>query len=314
MVPFRQADGMSPMHSTSLRLLVFGGDGQVGSALRCGNWTDTTVTALTRRDADLTDSAAVTAAVRGIPCDVVVNAAAYTAVDRAEQDAATAWTVNRDGAGHIAAACAAAGRPLIHLSTDYVFDGTKAGPYTETDPVRPLGVYGASKAAGEEAVRAACKRHLIVRTSWVFGVHGANFVRTMLRLGEERDHLRVVADQTGCPTAACDIAAMIRTVAARLATQGADTRHGTVHFCGAPATTWHGFAGTVFSERERLTGRPAPRVEAITTAEYPTPARRPANSVLDTARLKAWFGVDAPDWRPALAATVAALCAPAAIS
>ena len=293
------------MADGTVRLLVFGHTGQVGGALRLGNWPGVSVTSLSRAQADLTRPETVTEAVRALPCDVVVNAAAYTAVDRAEAEPDTAFAVNRDGAGHIAAACAAAGQPLIHLSTDYVFDGAKATPYTEDDPVCPLNVYGASKAAGEEAVRRVLERHLILRTSWVFGPHGNNFVRTMLRLGQERDRLRVVADQTGCPTAAGDIATIVIALARRLAA-GDEGAWGTYHCCGAPPTTWHGFATRIFEERRRLIGQPAPTIDAIATADYPTPARRPINSVLDTARLTTLLGITAPDWRLALPESITA--------
>lgn len=289
----------------TLRLLVFGGGGQVGTALRRLRRPGLTVTALTRADADLLRPESVAAAVRRFTGDAVVNAAAYTAVDRAESEAETAFAVNRDGAAAVAAACAAVGLPLIHLSTDYVFDGTKPGPYVEDDPVNPLSVYGAGKAAGEEAVRAATDRHAILRTSWVFGGDGHNFVRTMLRVGETRDHLRVVDDQTGGPTAAADIAAAVAILARRMTDDPAVG--GTFHFAGTPATTWCGFARAVFDERRRLTGAPPPRVDAIATVDYPTPARRPANSVLDVGRIAAVCGIAAPDWRPALAAATAEL-------
>lgn len=295
------------MDRNSLRLLVFGATGQVGTALRSGRWPGVAVAALSQADVDLTVPAALGAAVRETECDVVVNAAAYTAVDRAEQEPEAAFAVNRDGPAHIAAACAAAGLPFIHISTDYVFDGTKVGAWNEDDPIHPLGVYGASKAAGEVAVRAALDRHVILRTSWVFAPQGYNFVRTMLRLAETRDRLRVVADQTGCPTAAEGLADIIVAVARRVA--AGEGSWGTFHACGAPPTTWHAFAERIFEERRRLTGRPSPVVEAITTADYPTPARRPANSVLDGTRLAERYGLSLPDWRPALAATVEAILA-----
>lgn len=290
-----------------MRMLVFGHDGQVAHALRTMSWQDVDVTALGRAGADITDPGAVRRAVEAARPDVAVNTAAYTAVDRAETEAEQAFAVNRDGAGHIAAACAAAGVPLIHYSTDYVFDGAKDGPWREDDPIAPLGVYGASKAAGEEAVRAAGPRHVILRTAWVFGAHGNNFVRTMLRLGAERERLGIVADQRGCPTAAADLATAAVTVARHVLATGEGW--GTYHCCGAPPTTWHGFAEAIFEERRRVTGLAPPRLDAIATADYPTPARRPANSVLDTTRFTGRFGLPAPAWRDALAGVVRQLLA-----
>ncbi|PWC35721.1 dTDP-4-dehydrorhamnose reductase [Azospirillum sp. TSO22-1] len=290
-----------------MRMLVFGHDGQVAHALRTMAAPDLTVTALGRAGADITDADAVRRAVEAARPDVAVNTAAYTAVDRAETEAEQAFAVNRDGAGHIAAACAAAGVPLIHYSTDYVFDGAKDGPWREDDPIAPLGVYGASKAAGEAAVRAAGPRHVILRTAWVFGAHGNNFVRTMLRLGAERERLGIVADQRGCPTAAADLASAAVAVARHVLATGEGW--GTYHCCGAPPTTWHGFAEAIFEERRRATGLAPPRLDAIATADYPTPARRPANSVLDTARFAARFGLPAPAWRDALGGVVRQLLA-----
>lgn len=290
-----------------MRILVFGHDGQVAHALRTLSWPGVAVTALGRAGADITDADAVRRAVDAVRPDIAVNTAAYTAVDRAETEPEPAFAVNRDGAGHIAAACAAAGVPLIHYSTDYVFDGAKDGPWREDDPIAPLGVYGASKAAGEEAVRAAGPRHVILRTAWVFSAHGNNFVRTMLRLGAERDRLGIVADQRGCPTAAADLAAAAVTAARHVLATGEGW--GTYHCCGAPPTTWHGFAEAIFEERRLLTGLAPPRLDAIATADYPTPARRPANSVLDTTRFATRFGMPAPAWRDALRQVVRQLLA-----
>ena len=199
-----------------------------------------TLAALDRRGLDITDRAAVFAAVPG--CDLVVNAAAYTAVDRAESDAETAFAVNATAPHHIATACREAGIPLIHISTDYVYDGTKPGAYVEEDPVNPLGVYGRSKAAGDAAVAATLAEHVILRTAWVYSAHGGNFVKTMLRLSAERPSLRVVADH-GLPTAAADIAAAIVAIAARIA--AGDGRWGVFHFTGAGETNWHGFAEAI---------------------------------------------------------------------
>jgi dTDP-4-dehydrorhamnose reductase len=246
---------------------------------------------------------------------VVINAAAYTAVDRAESEAQAAIAVNRDGAAHIAQACARTGVPLIHLSTDYVFDGRAIGhAYREDDPIAPVSVYGASKAEGEQAVRDATARHAIVRTAWVYSPHGQNFVRTMLRLGQERPELGIVADQHGCPTAAADIADALVTMAVRMVRSddaGAADLYGTFHFSGTGPTTWYGFAQEIFRQAAHH-GRPVPKLRPIATTDYPTPAARPANSVLDCQHLRTVYGIAAPPWQESLATCVARLCGPSA--
>jgi dTDP-4-dehydrorhamnose reductase len=258
-------------------------------------------------DLDVTDRDAVRRAVDRYRPALIVNAAAYTAVDRAESEPEAAFAVNADGPAHLADAAGMAGIPLVHLSTDYVFDGAKPGAYAEDDPIRPLGVYGASKAAGERAVRGRLERHIILRTSWVFGVHGANFVRTMLRLGRERDRLRVVADQRGCPTGAADIADAVLGIAHQLLVDRRDA-WGTFHFAAPGGTTWHGFAEAIFERAAPLWGR-RPDVAPITTADYPTPARRPANSVLDCARFDRTFALPRRAWTERLDAVVRQLVA-----
>jgi dTDP-4-dehydrorhamnose reductase len=289
-----------------MRVLVLGAGGQVGSELLRHSWpADTKLIAFDRGGLDITRREAVSAAIAGERPDVVVNAAAYTAVDRAESERDAAWAVNCTGLATIAAACRKAGIPLIHISTDYVFDGTKTGPYRENDPVNPLGVYGASKEGGERAVREALREHVILRTAWVYSAQGHNFVRTMLRLATERPVLRVVADQIGSPTSAADIAVAIAQVAQHI-THG-NTAWGTYHFTDAGTVTWHGFAEAVFDLAARWRG-PPPRVEAITTADYPTPARRPANSVLDCSRIAAAFAIEPRPWRVALAEVIEELC------
>lgn len=278
-------------------VLLTGADGQLGweIARRAG---DLAVHAANRAALDITDPAAVDRMVATVDPRLVINAAAFTAVDKAETEAEAAQAVNRDGPAHLAAACARRDIPLIHVSTDYVFDGTKTGPYTEDDPVAPLGVYGASKLAGEAAVRAALARHVIVRTAWVYGVHGHNFVKTMLRVGADRDTLRVVDDQHGCPTFAGDLADALLTIARRLI--AGDGAYGTFHCTGSGATTWCGFARRMFELAGPRLAR-TPTVEAITTADYPTPARRPANSVLDGTRLAQTYGLRLRPWEDALA-------------
>jgi dTDP-4-dehydrorhamnose reductase len=295
-----------------MKLLVTGRGGQVGHALDRIVWpAGWQVAAFDRAGLDITERAAVFVAIGRERPDLVVNAAAYTAVDRAESEAAAAWAGNAEGPANLAAACREAGIPLIHISTDYVFDGSKTGAYREDDPVNPLGVYGRSKEAGERAVRAALARHVILRTAWVYSAHGHNFARTMLRLaagpqptgasGGERPVLRVVADQQGAPTGAGDIAAAIASIARQLAAGNA--AWGTYHFTGGGMTTWHGFAEAIFAEAAPWRGTP-PIVEPITTEDYPTPARRPKNSALDCARIGVAFDIAPRPWRTALAEVI----------
>ncbi|TAG23026.1 MAG: dTDP-4-dehydrorhamnose reductase [Rhodobacterales bacterium] len=247
---------------------------------------------LGRDQADLMDPAACAAAVLASDADVVINAAAWTAVDKAEADEAAATVVNGDSPSAMARAAADKGVPFLHISTDYVFDGSGNQPFAPDDPTAPLGAYGRSKLAGEIGVRSAGGQHLILRTSWVFSAHGANFVKTMLRLGAEREVLRVVADQIGGPTPAAAIAKALVTAAAALK-DGAP--NGTHHFSGAPDASWADFARAIMAQA----GLPC-RIEDIPTSDYPTPARRPLNSRLDCAAFEASFSVKRPDWRQGL--------------
>src|SRR5438874_3404296 len=288
-----------------MKLLVLGSAGQIGHELCRFAWpADYRVAGFDRAEVDITDQGAVTAAVDRERPDIVINAAAYTAVDRAESEPDAAWAGNCAGPGYLAAACRSDGIPLIHISTDYVFDGSKKGPYREDDPVNPLGVYGHSKEAGDRAVRQALAEHVILRTAWVYSAHGHNFVKTMLRLAAERPVLRVVADQIGSPTSAADIAQTIAVIVRRIGT--GDRHWGTYHFAGSGAATWHGFAEAIFELASPCRGTP-PKVEAITTADYPTPARRPANSVLDCRRIGEVFGIVPRPWREALAEVIGEL-------
>jgi dTDP-4-dehydrorhamnose reductase len=291
-----------------VRLAIIGAKGQVGWELsRRAPMFGHEVLAWDVAELDITDAAAVDRALTTSGANAVINAAAYTAVDRAEQEPESAFAVNRDGPAHLAAACARLGIPLLHISTDYVFDGTKTGPYTEDDPAAPLGVYGQSKWEGDEAVRRLLPRHLILRVSWVFGVEGHNFVKTILRLAREREELRVVADQRGCPTYAGDIADVLLELAGRIGQIDADNAWGVYHYCGEPPTTWHGFAEAIL-ERARVHEKlSAHTVTPITTADYPMPAARPANSMLDCSRLIARFGIHPVSWREGLAAMLVAL-------
>jgi dTDP-4-dehydrorhamnose reductase len=289
------------------KVLVFGANGQVGHELTRGQApAGVQVIGLTRSEADITDGAAVRRAVLRHAPDVIVNAAAYTAVDKAESEPDRAFAANETGPRHLASAAQEKGVLLVHLSTDYVFDGRKAEPYVEDDAIAPTSVYGRSKAAGEQAVRAICARHLILRTAWVYAAHGHNFLRTMLRLARERDVVRVVADQHGTPTAAADIAQAIFALLPKLGAP--DAAFGTFHLTNCGRTTWHGFAEAIFAElKER--GLPAPRLEAITTADYPTPAQRPAMSVLDGSKLERAYGLRLRPWQAALRETMDALLA-----
>lgn len=293
-----------------MRLLLLGANGQVGHELRRSLQPLGEVVCATRSGrlddapcevADLADGDALFAMIQRVAPDVVVNAAAYTAVDRAEDESDLAFAVNATAPGVIARACASRGARLVHYSTDYVFDGRGTRPYREDDPIAPLGVYGASKAAGEAAVRASGVRHLILRTAWVYGLHGHNFLRTMLRLGAERDVLRVVADQVGCPTPAWWIA----DVTARLLVQDVPG-DATLHVVTDGTASWHAFA-TAIVNTAAAQGRlaVAPRVEPIRTSDYPTRAARPAYSVLDTTELRRRLGRDVPDWTAALLDTFA---------
>lgn len=285
------------------RILVTGGTGQVGHALRGLAW-PAGVTPLfpDRTSLDLADPGSIESWLASERVAGIVSCGAYTAVDKAETDAATAWAVNAGGPAVLAAHAGRRGIPILQVSTDYVFDGTKPSPYVETDPVGPIGVYGASKEAGERAVREAAGDHAILRISWVYGPHGANFVRTMLRLGRERPVLRVVDDQHGSPTAASDAAEVVLTMILRMLDDPASCR-GTWHFADAGETTWCDFARAIF-EIVGADGTPVPAVEPIGTADYPTPARRPANSRLDTTKIGRELGIRPRPWREALAAVL----------
>ncbi|GJE12828.1 MULTISPECIES: dTDP-4-dehydrorhamnose reductase [Methylobacterium] len=281
-------------------VLVLGGAGQVGTELRALAWpAGVSVHAPGRAELDITDARAVAAELAARDYRVVINTAAYTAVDKAEADVVAAWRLNALAPAILAAATAETSIPLVHVSTDYVFAGSKPdGAYAPDDPIDPQSVYGASKAAGELAVRTGNPRHAIVRTAWVVSPHRGNFVKTMLRLSAERDALTVVDDQYGCPTSAADLAAALATIARRLATD-ADAPTGTFHCVNAGATTWCGFAEAIVAGSARRGGRPVP-VNGIPTSAYPTPARRPANSRLSTDSLTAAYGLAPRPWQAAL--------------
>jgi len=282
------------------RLLVTGAAGLVGSeAVAAASGLGWDVIGLSRTQLDVGDRAAVQAAVSGTGPDVVLNAAAYTQVDAAESDAEAARRTNAEGAGWLAEACADDGAVLVHISTDYVFDGRTRRPYRPDDSAHPLGVYGRTKWEGEQAVRGRLGRHLIVRASWIFAPHGRNFLRTIVRLAREREVIQVVEDQYGSPTLAADLARALISAAA-LALTGAGTP-GTYHFCNAGETSRHGFASAIVEGLAAREDIPCRRVVPVSTGAYPTPAPRPAYSVLDTASWAETFGTRPRPWQEALA-------------
>lgn len=283
-----------------MKILVTGANGQVGWELsRRGGQKGLDIVALDRAALDITDQTSIRRETERLNVDLVINAAAYTAVDRAESESELAFSINRDGPAYLAFACAEAGVPLFHISTDYVFDGRKQAPYVETDPTSPLGVYGKSKAEGEVEIRSVLRQHMIVRASWVYGVQGRNFVKTMLRLGREEETVRVVADQHGCPTYAADLADAILKIASQFL-QGEQITWGTYHYCGKGVTTWHRFAQAIFDLAAKYTSFRVKKVIPISTAEYPTLAKRPTNAVLDCSLIEKTFNISPKPWRQSL--------------
>jgi len=278
-----------------MRILVFGKTGQVAAELK----RQANVIALGRDEADLSDPVACAAAIIKSDADVVINAAAYTAVDKAEDEEAIATVINGETPTAMAKACAAKGIPFVHISTDYVFDGSGDAAWSPDDKIGPLGAYGRSKLAGEDGIRAVGGSNVILRTSWVFSAHGNNFVKTMLRLGETRDSLTVVADQIGGPTSAADIAAACLSIAKQLVD---GKPGGTYHFSGAPNVSWAEFAREIFGLSDFN-----PQVTDIPSSAYPTPAKRPSNSRLNCTLLEEDFGISRPDWRISLTDVLADL-------
>lgn len=289
------------MKLRNMKILITGSNGQLGSELMIqGNGLGHEMTGVDIPEFDISDQEQINGIFSGKKFDVVINAAAYTAVDLAESEKEKAEAVNTTGPALLARACSDLRIPLIHVSTDYVFDGTKAGPYTESDPPAPLGVYGITKLNGETAVRNVLKEHIIVRTAWVYGVYGKNFVKTMLNLGRDRDELRVVSDQRGCPTDSFDLASALLIAAEKTKKENIAEIWGTYNFCGKGETTWHGFAEAIFEEASVYEKFKVKKIHAITTSEYPTPAKRPANSALCCTKFSTVFGVDIPEWRQSL--------------
>lgn len=286
-----------------MKILVIGGSGQVGRALIASAPAAIAFLAPSQAECDLTRPVTIARALEQRP-DLVVNAAAFTSVDAAEDNPAAAFAVNRDGPATLARLCRSRAIPLLHLSTDYVFDGTKQGPYTEVDTPRPLNVYGRSKLEGEDAVRAAQPHHVILRTSWIFAPHGDNFVRAILARAIRGEALRVVADQRGCPTPASAIADAILTIARRIGAGGA-VPWGVYHFAGREAVSWFEFAGAILDAARP--GVPEVTVTAIASADRPARARRPRNSILGCGLIARTFGISAEPWANDLAAAVAGL-------
>ncbi len=295
------------MPAEQFKVLVTGSGGQLGAELARLSWPGNfQVACKARGELDIADRAAVGTEIQDGGYDLVVNAAAFTAVDRAESETQAALAANQLGPANLAQACGRVGAALIHISTDYVFDGAKTAPYLEDDTVSPLGAYGRSKEAGEGEVRRALRRHVILRTAWVYGVHGGNFVKTVLRLIGERGEVRIVADQHGSPTSSRDLGRAIVTIATRLAhdrERGAATPWGTYHCVNDGEASWHDFAVEIAALAGPWLGR-TPRVVPISTSEYPTPAKRPANSRLDCAKLEGAFGIRLRPWREALAEVI----------
>ncbi|ABM24307.1 dTDP-4-dehydrorhamnose reductase [Shewanella sp. W3-18-1] len=286
---------------TIMKILITGSNGQVGSSLvkQLNQMPEIEFLAVDRQQLDITDCEAVNKLVNELKPNAIINAAAHTAVDRAEQEVELSYAINRDGPQFLAQAANSVGATILHISTDYVFAGDKDGEYIETDTVAPQGVYGQSKLAGELAVTAACPRHIILRTAWVFYGTGNNFVKTMLRLAHNRDELGVVADQFGGPTYAGDIANALIVMAKAL--QAGNTHYGVYHFAGKPHVSWHQFAREIFKKaNEQNILNKQMKVNAITSEQYLTPAKRPANSKLDCLKIEQSFGIKPSNWQAAL--------------
>lgn len=287
---------MNPIKQGTAKILLTAQNGQVGWELQRTLAPLGEVVALDRQALDLANPDAIRAVIREVKPQLIVNAAAYTAVDRAETEPELAQAVNATAPGIMAEEAKRLGAALIHYSTDYVFDGAKEGVYVEDDPTNPLNVYGATKLAGEQAIRASCAAHLILRTSWVYGARGKNFLLTMLRLAKEREELKIVADQIGAPTWSRHIAETTAQILAQRMGQWPEL-DGLYHFTAGGATSWHGFATAIVE----LSGiAPKPRLIPIPTTEYPLPATRPKNSLLSNASLAATFGLTMPDWSVSL--------------
>jgi dTDP-4-dehydrorhamnose reductase len=283
-----------------MRILVTGCNGQVGFLLKEMLSNKVELLALTRQELDITNENLVKDTVSNFKPNVVINAAAYTAVDKAEIEDELAFAINSDGPEYLAKAASRVNASLVHLSTDYIFEGNKSRPYLETDPVNPQGIYGKSKLAGENAVIKHCQKHIILRTAWVFGEHGNNFVKTMLRLGKERDALSIVSDQFGGPTYAGDIATAIIKIVDKIHTCK-QIKWGVYHYSGMPHVSWYEFSENIFAKaKQKGVLENTPKLSAISTAEFPTPAQRPGNSKLNCKAIEAEFGIMPSNWQAEL--------------
>jgi len=288
-----------------MKVLITGVNGQLGSELfRSGQTADFKIHCLNRQQLDITNESRVQQVFERISPSLVINAAAYTDVDRAEKESDLAFAVNKSGPAYLARYCADHHLAFIHISTDYVFDGTKGQPYQEDDPIAPLGVYGQSKAQGEAAIRSILSNHIIVRTSWLYGVYGHNFVKTMLSLATEKTDLRVVDDQFGSPTSAADLAKAVLTIAGKISADE-EVEWGIYHYCGKGVTSWHGLAEKTIELARPYTAIKTRQVEAITTAEWPTATKRPPYSVLDCTRIKNQFEIETEPWQESLKHAIA---------
>lgn len=287
-----------------MKLLIIGSKGQLGSELvrKCKR-NDFSFLGLDLPEFNITDPPQVKKIFADFKPSIVINASAYTNVDKAETEPEIAFAVNSDGPANLAASCDKSRIPIIHISTDYVFDGSKSQPYAESDPVSPLGVYGKSKEEGESRLRSILKQHIILRTSWLYGAYGNNFVKTMLRLGNEKETIKVVSDQYGCPTCASDLAEAIMNISKQI-TQNLEIACGTYHYCGSGITTWHKFAKAIFEIASQYQNYKVSSVEAITTAQYPTRAKRPPFSALDCSLIKKHFGINTKPWQESLGKTI----------
>ncbi len=289
-----------------MKVLITGAGGQVGLELQQAKWPEgTELLAYSHHEFDIADEGAIERKITP-STGLVINPAAYTAVDRAENDREAASRINALAPGLIALRCAALNIPLVHVSTDYVFDGAKGSPYVENDPTEPLNYYGATKLEGEQAVRAATKRHVIMRTASVFSAHGTNFVKTMIRLARERSCLKIVSDQTSSPTAASDIAEAIVRIAHQIKSRSGDELWGTYHFCGGPGVTWFNFAQAIFDAAGRR-GVAAPELQPMPADQYPTAATRPRFSVMDCTKIQRTMDIETPLWAARLPSVVDAI-------
>jgi len=292
-----------------MKMLITGAHGQLGrDIIDQSQSKGYQVQAPSEDDLDITDLGKVDHIITHLQPDLVINTAAYTQVDKAESEAAVAFKVNKTGCTHLARICTKNHIPLVHISTDYVFDGRKGTPYIETDSISPLGVYGRSKAEGESEIRSILKEHIILRTSWLYGIYGQNFVKTMLNLATRKQKIRVVSDQYGSPTNAADLARAILTISDRLH-PGSDIDWGTYHYCGRGVISWHTFAEKIMDLARLHGGIRTAQVEPVTTADYPTRAVRPVYSALDCGRISKHFGLDPQPWQKSLEITIRKLLA-----